>query len=503
MTEHLYLFQIGPVQSFIAQARRTADLYVGSRLLSLLAGAGVCAALANDVKMLFPAVKACDKLPDGVPHQFAFISDHADPKALAKQIEAEIYGYWRREFVEPMREQLKPYGQRGWEAEFDRQAEGWLEFYWVAVPTASGSHGAIYEAAGKYKAARKMVRHFPQVEDSEKPKCTMTNAIAALSLDWKALRSNFNRHGKLLRENEELSAVALIKRLGALIEDTELHRDRRFKGFPSTASIAGNKDDRDEEGNVVNLEYPYLAVLMMDGDRMGERISKCRTVEEHQQLSQKITQFAEAVEGMITGQGRLIYAGGDDVLAMLPLNKVLETADAIRRDFEQIVGGTMSAGIAIMAVNTPLEIALDAARTAEKSAKKDYGRNAVVIRDVRSSAIREAGAKWKGDHHGSEIVKLVTELQSRFNVRKGGLSGKLGYDMHDIARYMCGSGLPEVALEAELARLIKRRWESGKADDIAKLTQDLAALAKDNTWEAAANWVIIARFLATGGKRGN
>lgn len=503
MTEHLYLFQIGPVQTFIAQARRTADLYVGSRLLSLLAGAGVGAALANHVKMLFPAVKAGEKLPEGVPHQFAFISDHADPEALAKQIEAEIYGYWRREFVEPMREQLKPYGQRGWEAEFDRQAEGWLEFYWVAVPTASGSHGAVYEAAGKYKAARKMVRHFPQVEDSEKPKCTMTGAIAALSLDWDTLRADCNRRGKILRDNEELSAVALIKRLGGLVEGTALHREHRLEGFPSTASIAGNKDVRDEDDNVINLEYPYLAVLHMDGDKMGERISKCRTVEEHQQLSQKITQFAEAVDGMIADPGRLIYAGGDDVLALLPLHSVLKIANDIRLAFKQIVGGTMSAGIAIMGVKTPLEIALDAARKAEKSAKEGYGRNAVVIRDVRSNAIREAGAKWKGEHHGSQIVNLVTELQSRFNVRKGGLSGKLGYDMHDIARYMCGSGLPEEARKAELARLIKRRWESGKADDIDKLTHDLAALAQDNTWEAAANWVIIARFLATGGKRGN
>lgn len=34
--EHLFLFTISPVQSFIAQARKTQDLYAGSLLLSEL-----------------------------------------------------------------------------------------------------------------------------------------------------------------------------------------------------------------------------------------------------------------------------------------------------------------------------------------------------------------------------------------------------------------------------------------------------------------------------------
>ncbi|MFQ3646977.1 MAG: type III-B CRISPR-associated protein Cas10/Cmr2, partial [Anaerolinea sp.] len=44
---HLYLFQIGPVQAFIAQARRTQDLLVGSRILSDLASAGIKAAMSG------------------------------------------------------------------------------------------------------------------------------------------------------------------------------------------------------------------------------------------------------------------------------------------------------------------------------------------------------------------------------------------------------------------------------------------------------------------------
>ena len=40
MSGHLLLVTIGPVQEFIAQARRTRDLWYGSHLLSELARAG-------------------------------------------------------------------------------------------------------------------------------------------------------------------------------------------------------------------------------------------------------------------------------------------------------------------------------------------------------------------------------------------------------------------------------------------------------------------------------
>jgi len=37
--QYLFLFTIGPVQSFIAQARKTRDLYAGSAILGEIIGA--------------------------------------------------------------------------------------------------------------------------------------------------------------------------------------------------------------------------------------------------------------------------------------------------------------------------------------------------------------------------------------------------------------------------------------------------------------------------------
>ncbi|PJF23677.1 MAG: type III-B CRISPR-associated protein Cas10/Cmr2, partial [Phototrophicales bacterium] len=67
---HLFLFQIGPVQTFIAASRRTQDLYVGSRLLSEIALAGVKAAEQAGGSLVFP-VKNGESYPQSISHIFA------------------------------------------------------------------------------------------------------------------------------------------------------------------------------------------------------------------------------------------------------------------------------------------------------------------------------------------------------------------------------------------------------------------------------------------------
>ena len=55
MSNHLFLFTIGPVQSFIAQARKTQDLYAGSKLLSDLIGYGLCeVSKIKNTEIIFP-----------------------------------------------------------------------------------------------------------------------------------------------------------------------------------------------------------------------------------------------------------------------------------------------------------------------------------------------------------------------------------------------------------------------------------------------------------------
>ena len=52
----IFHFTLGPVQSFVAQARRTRDLWAGSFLLSWLSGQAMKSILEQGGQIIFPAV---------------------------------------------------------------------------------------------------------------------------------------------------------------------------------------------------------------------------------------------------------------------------------------------------------------------------------------------------------------------------------------------------------------------------------------------------------------
>lgn len=221
----------------------------------------------------------------------------------------------------------------------------------------------------------------------------------------------------------------------------------------------------------------YFAVLMMDGDGMGQWIAgdkmpkyrevlHPKTQEALQQLSdwQGILEsdrlMSPAIHGFVSKAlgdfslklvrhivetlhpGKLVYAGGDDVLALLPLDHTLEVARELRAAFSgEIYTGdigtdidkqifdatygdvakehsgyiwvkfsgqkkpellatmgrkaTASTGIAIAHHTQPLDITLQEVRRAEKSAKSKEGRNAFSLTFLkRSGETMSAGAKW-------------------------------------------------------------------------------------------------------------
>lgn len=177
----------------------------------------------------------------------------------------------------------------------------------------------------------------------------------------------------------------------------------------------------------------YYAILMMDADKMGEWLAgkkspKVRNVLHpellkyfeglgdaakagldarrplgpalHAALSEALTNFAlHFVPGIVKDHhGTLIYAGGDDVLALLPTSQVLACAFKLRQTFqknwefdgkgcERLLPGnsaTVSAGIAVVHYKEDLRFALDQARKAEKVAK-NAGRDALSLTVCRRS----------------------------------------------------------------------------------------------------------------------
>jgi CRISPR-associated protein Cmr2 len=321
--------------------------------------------------------------------------------------------------------------------------------------------------------------------------------------NWKRLQSRLGEAA--LRDNERLGALATVKRFA----QDAIAEFRLPNRFPSTDEIAGLPDKQRETGRAKET-VGYLAVLHMDGDRMGTFLSGLNKAEEHRVFSQTLLDFAnEDVPKIIEEYSKdhqpavLVYAGGDDVVALLPLTVALACADALRTAFTRRTGLTMSAGIALTPSNLPLDTALDEARAAEHTAKEGHGRDAVVVREAhRSGQIREAGGKW-------DVVPLVSGLQAAFTPPDAWLSAKFAYDLVGIAREMTGEMNIDAARTAEIRRLLKRRSrEALGRDDLQAMLDTLqppiTAFAGSNEagWMSMAHWAMLARFLAQNGRGG-
>jgi len=264
----------------------------------------------------------------------------------------------------------------------------------------------------------------------------------------------------------------------------------------------------------VAAPHPYLAALSVDGDRMGKLLGAQKGPTDHRAVSQALAGFAENDVPRIVEQehsGRVIYAGGDDILALLPVADALEAADAMRRAFTGVLGDTVrdpdqepptiSAGIAIIHHTQPLESALQAARDALHIAKDEdrYNRNALVVQVLRRSGEpRLAGLNWSYQPGLSDALQPIKALKDA--MAAGWLSGRFAYDLVDEAAAL--EGVPGAHVD-ELGRLLARHRADGLSAEqgqaIADLASPVAALAESAGIEEVSEWLLLARFLAQGG----
>ena len=172
---------------------------------------------------------------------------------------------------------------------------------------------------------------------------------------------------------------------------------------------------------------------MLDGDSMGRWLSgeflekKTELKAFHKKLTKELGTYAECVDGeksengiIKEPKGKLVYAGGDDVLAFVNLNHLLPVMKELRTNFpvfEEFGFGikdnkksSASAGIAIAHYKTPLSEVLKWARKMEKEAKSiDDDKDAFAIAVLkRSGEIRKAVFKWQ--YGTSAVIEILENL---------------------------------------------------------------------------------------------
>ena len=81
---YVMVISIGPVQGFIASARRTSDFAYGSRLLSELAKAIALKLHTDGHTLVFPAGNLA-AIP-GVPNKLVAVIKRGEPQAIADEL---------------------------------------------------------------------------------------------------------------------------------------------------------------------------------------------------------------------------------------------------------------------------------------------------------------------------------------------------------------------------------------------------------------------------------
>lgn len=246
--------------------------------------------------------------------------------------------------------------------------------------------------------------------------------------------------------------------------------ERRKAGHWSGQWLHWNKADQDKDEDrcsddlfhrireakaEIGKPPTYYAILAMDGDKMGDRLNACEREQDHREVSNKLAEFAMNIVPNIVNakrndppqhNGELIYAGGDDVLALLPTKTAIACAAELADAFANHIGNnaTMSAGLAIVHYKEDLRFALRKAREAEKVAKSG-GRDALHLFVCRRSGEHSnVRCPWK-------MTGRVTAWVSAF---VAGASDRWAYRL--MADVETLEQLPTDAMEAELRRQIAR-----------------------------------------------
>jgi len=252
MTQYMLLFSLGPVQSFIAQARKTRDLWFGSFLLSALMQESMKEIQPHLVFPDDPIIKG--NIPD-LPNKYIAIFNGSDEAVkAARNSEKNIKKIWRAICNEVWDEVLgkvpassDPITRTQWDDQVD--PANVFEIFWVVV-AGNGEHYKEWLTETQLLFdRRKRLRDFKQQKESGE-KSTISGLRAALrgpgelrtdvQTFWYQVAKHQPAKDISSDGTERLDAIDTIKRFAHLSEKLAqlLNREELDAGFPSTSSIA-------------------------------------------------------------------------------------------------------------------------------------------------------------------------------------------------------------------------------------------------------------------------
>lgn len=566
MAKQHFHFTLGPVQGFVAQARRTRDFWAGSFLLSWLSGVAMAEIRRQGGEIDFPSpaegyldwITTGDGPTEaprqgGIPNRFKAVSARVPQSFNGKLLADTVRAAWCALADHVWAgDQLDAIALPATREIWQRQHTGFWEISWIQTADENASvlldqrknwrnHFPVAEAGVKCM----VMDGWQELSGAERP---ANKALSATLGFWYTLRaSGVAGITTDLAEGEHLCALAYVKRRFArhfesfkttLPSGLQLAGWRLETGVPSVSYIAavhwleallatGTPEEiwrikdaalavntsRDEwdtrirclvqaaerwhasndkrqllslDGNLffehvrdnpkaygyevevmhdLSLELeafrkahpdfnaplsPFYTVLLMDGDSLGAHMSLKAN---QQPISQALEQFTGGVPEIVEDHnGFLIYAGGDDVLAILPLEDALDCAAAVRRHYlasfkASGIPTTISAAIEYAHVKMPLgKVLHDAHDLLDHVAKDGTGRDAVAARVWKPGGMAlEWAQPWVIALAGEELVinQIARDFIRQSSDNDVRLSNKFFHRIGERFNFLNPSRLPD------------------------------------------------------------
>lgn len=359
---------------------------------------------------------------------------------------------------------------------------------------------------------------------------------------WRTLLRHIEESGVVLRDLEahgkEGTPHSLLGRF-----DGGLLFEGRLSEILAAVADPGARRERLRQARValaralratgVSTPIPYFAVLVADGDRMGRLIRAQTDHRQHRALSAVLGAFARHAREIVESghRGELIYAGGDDVLAFVPLHRVVACARALAADFAARLHPfaplpqpaaaqppaappaageapsstpTLSAGVAVAHFLEPLGATLALARRAERSAKRTGNALSLIV-SKRAGADIEVCGPWGGLDTDLDDFATLHRLDAVPDGAAFELQ-ELSRLLHGVAEGVTGGAADGAALASLVAReaeriLRRKQPQHGRRAELAAPVLDRLARAMQQLGVAElARRLIVARLLAQAGE---
>ncbi|QSZ27584.1 type III-B CRISPR-associated protein Cas10/Cmr2 [Aceticella autotrophica] len=347
---------------------------------------------------------------------------------------------------------------------------------------------------------------------------------------------------------------------------------KQFEIEKNESEVADLKKSLKKITDKIEKPDSYYAILLFDGDNMGKwlagellpdieyannseiwnklpqefknKLEKCRenkflTPERHSFISHALRNYSiEFVRKIIEEEhlGKLVYSGGDDVLAFVNTEDLFDVLIKLRAAFSGNIriennkikvdwsndtgfvekdgrlllsmgkNATASCGVVIAHYKMPLGMVINRVRETEEKAKNNFGKDSFAILLLkRSGEERIAISKWR--YEEIDVLEKLKELSYAFKEKKdeSWVSDRIIYTLgKEFIRIKNKDGhysSEEGIINAEIERIVKRASHGNNGTEGKETNRKVSEILKSIFWKVGnfdrfLNLIAVSAFIA-------